>query len=111
MSVDIDAKEASMDGFVDEIITLNIGVPSWADHAKNSALLAIHTIFRPLHYYEPLKRDDNFCSANYHDKVASQNTREVLVGKSKISLYGNSPQKKKKRRMYRTSGYTCTQQK
>ena len=58
MSVDIDAKEASMDGFVDEIITLNIGVPSWADHAKNSALLAIHTIFRPLHYYEPLKRDD-----------------------------------------------------
>ena len=55
MKVKIEAKEASMDGFVDDIITINIDNPYWVERAKNLALLVIHTMFRPLHSDEPLK--------------------------------------------------------
>ena len=56
-AVEIEAKEASMDGFIDEIITITIYDPSWTEHAKNTALLVIHTIFRTIQTSEPLKRD------------------------------------------------------
>ena len=47
-----------MDGFIDEITTITIANPCWVERAKNVSLLVIHTIFRPLHPYEPLKQDD-----------------------------------------------------
>ena len=47
-----------MDGFIDDIITINIDDPCWVEHVKNVALLVIHTIFRLLHPHEPLKLDD-----------------------------------------------------
>ena len=50
LAVDVEVKEASMDRFVNYIITINIDEPSWLDYAKNAALLVIHTIFRPLQY-------------------------------------------------------------
>ena len=51
LAVNIEAKEALMDGFIDYIITITIDNPFWMDHAKNVALLVIHTIFRPLQPY------------------------------------------------------------
>ena len=57
MEVNIEAKEASMDGLINEIITITIDNPLWADHTKKSALLVIHTIFRPLQPYEALIQD------------------------------------------------------
>ena len=39
-------------------ITITINDPFWVERSKNAALLVIHTIFRPLHPYGPLKRDD-----------------------------------------------------
>ena len=47
-----------MDGLIDYIITITIDDPCWVERAKHSALLVIHTIFRLLHPYEPLKQYD-----------------------------------------------------
>ena len=48
LKVNTEDKEASMDGFIDEIITITIDDPCWVERSKKSALLVIHTIFRPL---------------------------------------------------------------
>ena len=37
LGVDIEAKEASMDGFINDIITITIDNPYWVEHAKNSS--------------------------------------------------------------------------
>ena len=58
IAVNIEAKEASMDILIDDIITITIDNPCWVDRAKNSALLIIHTIFRPRKYDKPMKQDD-----------------------------------------------------
>ena len=55
LSVNIKAKEASMDGFIDDIITITIDDPCWVERAKNAALLIIQTIFRPQYSDKPLK--------------------------------------------------------
>ena len=49
-----------MYGFIDDIITITIDNTYWVERAKNSALLVIYTIFRPLHSNKPLKRNDPF---------------------------------------------------
>ena len=58
MSVNIKSHEASMDGLYDNNITITIDNPCWVERAKNTALLVINTILRPLHTDEPLKRDE-----------------------------------------------------
>ena len=58
MAVDIEANEDSIDGLIDDIITIDIDDPNWTERTKNAALLVIHTIFRPLNSPETLKRDD-----------------------------------------------------
>ena len=58
LAVEIIATEASMGGFIDDIITITVDDDHWIDHAKSAALLVIHTLFRPLQPSEPLKRDD-----------------------------------------------------
>ena len=55
--MDIEAKEASMDGLIVDITNITIGDPRWVERAKNAYLLIIHTIFRPRKSDEPLKRD------------------------------------------------------
>ena len=45
LAVDITATEASMDGFIDYIITITVNDEHWIDSAKSAALLFIHTIF------------------------------------------------------------------
>ena len=47
-----------MDVFINVIITITIYDPCWVERAKNTALLVIHTIFRLLQPYKPLKQDD-----------------------------------------------------
>ena len=47
-----------MDVFINDIITITVDDKHWIDCAKSAALLVIHTLFRPLHPSEPLKRDD-----------------------------------------------------
>ena len=46
-----------MYGFINDIITITVDNEHWIDRAKSAALLVIHTLFRPLHPSEPLKRD------------------------------------------------------
>ena len=58
LAVEIIATEASMDGFIDDIITITVDDNHWIDRAKRAALLVIHTLFRPLQPSEPLKQDD-----------------------------------------------------
>ena len=53
--VNIEANEASMDGFINDIITITIYYPCWVERAKNKASLVVHNILRPLDPYEPLK--------------------------------------------------------
>ena len=55
LAVDITATEASIDGFIDDIITITVNDEHWIYRAKSAALLVIHTLFRPLHPSEPLK--------------------------------------------------------
>ena len=45
LAVDITATEASMDGFIDDIITITFDDNHWIDCAKSAALLIIHTLF------------------------------------------------------------------
>ena len=58
LSVEIIATEASMDGFIDDIITITVNDKHWIDRVKSAALLVIHKLFRPLHPSEHLKQDD-----------------------------------------------------
>ena len=48
LAVNIEIKDASMDGFFDAIIAINIENPFWVEISKNGDLLFIHTIFMPL---------------------------------------------------------------
>ena len=43
-------------GFINYIITITVDDKHWIYRAKSAALLVIHTLFRPLHQSEPLKR-------------------------------------------------------
>ena len=45
LSVEIIATEASMDGFIDDIITITVNDDHWVDRAKSADLLVIHTLF------------------------------------------------------------------
>ena len=47
-----------MDGFIDDITTINFDYKQWIDCAKSLSLLVIHTLFWPLQSSEPLKQDD-----------------------------------------------------
>ena len=52
----ITSTEESIDGFVDDIITISVDCKHWIDRTKIAALLVIHRLFRPFHPSEPLKR-------------------------------------------------------
>ena len=56
LAVDITATDASMDGFIDNIITITVDDKHWIDRAKSAALLVICPLFRPLQPSEPLKQ-------------------------------------------------------
>ena len=56
--MEIIATEASIDGVINDIITITVYDDHWIDHAKSASILAIHTLFRPLQPSEPLKRDN-----------------------------------------------------
>ena len=58
LAVYITSTEASIYGFIDDIITITVDDEHWIDRAKIAALLVIHTLFRPLQPSEPLKRYD-----------------------------------------------------
>ena len=58
LTVNIEAKDSSIDGFIDDILTITIDDQWCVERAKNAALLIIHTIFRPRQSDETLKRDD-----------------------------------------------------
>ena len=45
LAVEIIATEASMYGFIDDIITITVDGDHWIDRAKTAALLVIHTLF------------------------------------------------------------------
>ena len=48
-----------MNRFIDDNIKITIDDPLWVERAKKAdLLLAIHTIFRPIQYSEPLKQDE-----------------------------------------------------
>ena len=58
LAVYITATETSMDGFIDDIITIPVDDKQCIDCAKSAAILVIHTLFRPLQPTEPLKQED-----------------------------------------------------
>ena len=58
LALDITATDASIDGFIDDIIIITVDDKHWIGRAESAALLVIHTLSRPLHPSEPLKRDD-----------------------------------------------------
>ena len=58
LAVDITSTKASMDGLINDIITITVDDKHWTARANTAALLVIHTLFQPLHPSESLKRDD-----------------------------------------------------
>ena len=58
LEVEITATEASMDGFIDYIITIIVDDEHCIDRTTITALLVIYTLFQPLQPSEPLKQDD-----------------------------------------------------
>ena len=55
LAMETTATETSMDGFIDDIITITVDDKHWIDRKKSVAQLVIHTLFRPLQPSEPLK--------------------------------------------------------
>ena len=45
LEVDIIATEASMDGFIDDIITITVDADQMIELEKSAAILIIHTLF------------------------------------------------------------------
>ena len=45
LAVEITATEASMDGFINDIINITVNDDQWIDCAKSAALWFIHTLF------------------------------------------------------------------
>ena len=74
--MDITATEASMDVFIDDIITITVDEYHWIDRAKSASLLVIHTLFRPIQPSEPLKQDDPISLRKMMEEgqLAEQNT-------------------------------------
>ena len=58
LSVEITYTEASMYGFINDIINITVDVKYEIYRAKSAALLVIHTLFQPLQPSEPLEQDD-----------------------------------------------------
>ena len=58
------------------IIPITIDDPCWLERTKNASLLVIHTIFRLLHPYEPLKLDDPLllCKLTGEGQISKCNT-------------------------------------
>ena len=56
--MEITATEESMDGFINDIVTITADDKHWIDRAKRAADLVIHALFRPLHPSKPQKQDD-----------------------------------------------------
>ena len=48
LAVDITSTEEKMDGFIDDIITINVDGEKCIDRTKSAALLVIHTLLQPL---------------------------------------------------------------
>ena len=44
LAVDLTAAEASMDGFINDIINIKVDDEHWIDRAQSAALLVIHTL-------------------------------------------------------------------
>ena len=78
LAVNIKAKEASMDGFIDNIINITVDYKYWIERAKIAALLVIHTLFRPMQESEPLKHNDPLSLGNI--------TGEEKLAKCKMCL-------------------------
>ena len=76
LSVEIVATEASMDGFIDDIITIPVDDEHYIYRANSAFLLVIHTLFQPLQPSEPLKRDDpiSLRELTVEGQLAEQNT-------------------------------------
>ena len=58
LAVDVTSNEASMDGFINDIIPITVDDKHWIDCTKIVALLVIHTLFRSLKPSELLERCD-----------------------------------------------------
>ena len=58
LAVDITSIEASMDGFIKDIVKIKANDKNWVERAKSAAQLVIYKILRPLQASKPLKRDD-----------------------------------------------------
>ena len=54
MEVDIQSREASVDGFIDKLITLSTYDEHWVGQASNAALIVINFMFRTCPYNDPL---------------------------------------------------------
>ena len=76
LSLDITATEASMDGFIDNIITITVDDKHCIYCAKIVALLVIHTLLQPLQPSEPLKRYDplSLSILTWEGQIAHQKT-------------------------------------
>ena len=76
LTVDIKAKEASMYGLIDDVITIKIDNTHLVERAKNAALLIIHTIFRPRKSNKLLKRYDplSLCKLVGEGQLAERKT-------------------------------------
>ena len=76
--MDITSTEVSMDGFIDDIITIIVDDEHWIQNAKSASLLVIRTLFQPLQPSELLKLDDQF-------------SLRKLVGEEKLAEHKKFP--------------------
>ena len=84
LAVNINSKETSMDGFIDDIIIITVHDKYWIEHAKRAALLVIRTLFGPLQASEPLECDDPLSLR----KIAGK--RKLVKSKTCLGWYINT---------------------
>ena len=58
LSVPVTSSKASVDGYIDDLVTLVLDEPALRERAENAVPLLVHILFRPVAPDEPTDRDD-----------------------------------------------------
>ena len=76
--VDVPFFPAVADGYIDDIVTVFLGMGEWMKRGQNAALLAVHTLFRPVHEEETINRPNAAATNKLHGEGTPDELKIVL---------------------------------
>ena len=70
---------AIADGYIDDIVTVFLGMGDWLQRGQNAALLAVHTLFQPVHESESIPRPNAAATNKLHGE-GTPNEQKIVLG-------------------------------